>query len=235
MSPPTTTRRTALWLGVAALLPACGHDEPDGPSVSEDAPARPGPDEVLLVIDGQRVMFGDIAEPVAHLDRLVPEYSERTKIAKALTEYVVPLLLARREFAAQREEQLQLARTVRASCSNVRELDARTQDRPRLHKRVSHADVDLPVASFLFDPARTGAASEPIEVPYGWVLAGAFDLESGSVPLRDACDALLVPFATHTDADFRAWLAALQARLADTVTFVHPDYRLAMPPWMKLP
>jgi hypothetical protein len=228
------TPSTAAWsLAAALLIPACA-GEGEAPAVPR-ASARPAPDEVLLVVDGMRVTFGDVAAQVEWLDTLAPEYSERTKIQKVLAEYTLPLLFARREFAAARGEQLALARTVRAACGNSAELDAGTRSLPRRQKRMSHADVDLPVAAFLFDPMRTGAVSEPIEVPRGWVLAAAFEIVPGRTPLGDACEALLVPFSTHADAAFGDWLSALQVRLAGAVTHVHPDYRLAMPPWLKLP
>ncbi len=226
---PVLTVATWSW------TPGCGGQPPAGPSRPADPSAHPAPTDTLLVVDGITVTFADVAEPVAYFDRILPQYDERLKIQKVLTQFTLPLLFARREFAAQRQQQLELARTLRQSSGNVAELDRNSIERSRRRAFLVPTDIDPPLAAFLFDDAQIGAVSPPIELPQGFVLASAFDVERGSEVLRDRCDALLVHFLTHPANLWAEWLAALRTRIADRVTFVHPDYHLALPPWMKLP
>ncbi|MGE3175679.1 MAG: hypothetical protein AB7O97_23855 [Planctomycetota bacterium] len=239
-----TTHRIAIRCGVPLLaalllllpwaLGGCGGDGDDGaPRPVPGAP--PAPTDTLLVVDGVTVTFADLAPPIDYLERLAPEFSLGHRAQKVLSEYTLPLLFARREFAAERAAQLELARTVRAACDNAEELETLSEGRMRRRAVVSRGDVDMPVAEFLFDPIHAGGVSDPIEVPAGWVLAGAFDLTQNRVAVQDVCDALQVGFMTHHANEWRQWLQQLPVRLADKVTFVHPEFRSSMPPWMKLP
>jgi hypothetical protein len=46
---------------------------------------------------------------------------------------------------------------------------------------------------------------------------------------------LQVGFVTHTAKDWGTWFAQEQQRIADTCTFVHPDYRDSLPDWIHPP
>lgn len=218
----------ALW----TWMPACGRNR-ENPAPADGS--HPALGDTLLVVDGVTVTFADIAEPMAFLDRLYPEFNERLKIQKVLTQFTLPLLFARLEFKDQRRQQLGLARTFKLACGNVAELDRNSEGHPRRRAILTAGDLDLPIAAFLFDPATTGAVSEPIEVPQGFVVAGAFDLMEEREVIKDRCDALQVLFLTHPASIWAEWLAQLRVRIGDRATYVHPDYRLAMPPWIKQP
>ncbi len=228
--------RSAVWT-LSCLLPlACGGDRP---APTEPAPATPKgsprPDEILASIDGIDIRFSDLAVPLAFLDALAPEYALRKKVQRALPDFTIPLLFARREFAAQRAEQLELATTVRAAVGNVDELLAAAKDRDHRRAPVSPGDPAFPVAQFLFDPTRVGAVSEPIEVPEGYVLAGSFGIDLARTGTEDLCDSLQVAFYTHPANVWREWVADLRERIKDKVTYVHPDFRASMPGWLVLP
>ena len=235
---PSLRRGVALAVPVvlmAALLswPSCGDAKP----AAQQPPARvhPAPGDTLLVVDGVTVTFADVAAQVAFLDKMLPEYDERLKIQNTLTQFTLPLLFARREFAEQRRHQLELARTMRLASGNVEELERNSRDQPVRRGIVTAGEVDLPVAAFLFDATTTGAVSDPIELPQGYVLAGTFDLRVAPQLNRSTCDAMQALFLTHPASQWAAWLGALRDRISTRVTYVHPDYTLAMPPFLKLP
>ena len=132
-------------------------------------------------------------------------------------------------------DEFALATTVRAASGNVEELDKNGGERPHRRERISRGDVELPVAAFVFEPTNIGAVSQPIEVPAGWMLAGCADLTQTRLPMEDVCECVQVAFFTHDAKFLREWKLELKTRLKDRVTYVHPDYRLAMPPWLQLP
>ena len=224
----------AVLLAVLLSWPSCGDAAPAAPA-GPPARVHPAPGDTLLVVDGVTVTFADVAAPVAFLDKMLPEYDERLKIQNALTKFTLPLLFARREFAEGRRHQFELAQTMRLASGNVEELERNSRDQPVRRGIVTTGDVDLPVAAFLFDPEKVGSVSDPIELPQGYVLAGAFDLRPAPQLVRTTCDSMQALFLTHPASQWGTWLGALQDRISTRVTYVHPDYVLAMPPFLKLP
>lgn len=232
----TSAATFAAACALLLLAPACSKDAPQ----TDTTPTPPAqqelkPDDVLLVVDGITIAWKDVQPHVAWLDEFAPEYSLRKKIQKVLPEYTLPVMFARREFADLRRAQFELATTVRAASGNVEELDKNAGERPHRRERISRGDVELPVAAFVFEPTNVGAVSQPIEVPAGWMLAGCADLNQTRVPMEDVCECVQVAFFTHDAKFLREWKLELKTRLKDRVTYVHPDYRLAMPPWLQLP
>jgi len=220
---------------VATAIPGCGGcSEPD--NGQPDRPHEPpGATEALLSIDGITITFGEVAAGVAFFDSLDPHGSERTKMHRVLDELTLPLRFAQREFADQRRELLAQAVALRSIAGNVHELEEHSARLSRRRQTVTPRDIEIPIAIYLFEPANTGGVSQPIEVPQGFVLAAAFDLQQQDLVLLDRCDALQVGFHSHDAGTWAQWLAGLQARIADRVTYFHPDYRDAMPTWAKLP
>jgi hypothetical protein len=220
--------RRAAWhhrIALAALL-ACG-------GCSEDAPVA---QDRLLVVDGIEVSMADVEPYVAFLDSFLPEGGRKAKVLRILDEYVLPLRFAQRAFPAQRQHALARARGLCEVATNAVELDDQSrllQERTR--RNVSRLQPRLPVAMFLFEPLRVGSVSPPIEVPTGYIVATAFDLFESPLMLDDYTDALQVGFMTHDAEAWGIWLAAEKQRVAPLVTYVHPDYREAMPPWLQLP
>jgi hypothetical protein len=211
---------------VAALTAGC----------SKEAPA-PAADNRLLVVDGIVVTMDDVAPYLAFLDSFLPEGGRKAKLRRVLEEHLLPLRLAERAFPEQRREQLARAEGLVQVATNAAELEERSQ---AIHHRSRHSTSRLtprlPVAMFLFDQSRWGSVSEPIEVPNGYIVATVFELKDDSaLALDDYVDALQVGFLTHEIADWMAWLDTEQRRIGDHVTYVHPDYREAMPEWLHLP
>lgn len=210
---------------LAALL-ACG-------GCGEEAPAAT---DRLLVVDGLEISLAEVEPYVAFLDSFLPEGGRKAKILRILDEHVLPLRLAQRAFPEQRQQQLTRARGLCEVATNAVELDDQSrllQERTR--RNVSRLQPRLPVAMFLFEPLRTGSVSPPLEVPSGYVVAAAFDLFESALMIDDYVDALQVGFMTHDAENWGVWLAKEKQRVATLVTYVHPDYREAMPPWLQLP
>ncbi|MEC7583472.1 MAG: hypothetical protein VYE77_04080 [Planctomycetota bacterium] len=225
---------SGLLVGTALLgIPgACGDTPKEEPAVPVPEATADSP---LLTVDGITVRFGDLEESLAYFDSLDPQGSKRTKMNRILEELVLPLKFAQRDFASERQELLNKAKALRSVADNVHELEAASEFEISRRKTVTPRDVEIPIAQFLFDPLKTGGVSQPIEVPQGYVLASAYDLEQVQLVLLDRCDALQVLFSNQDIAAYRQWKDDLFRRIADKVTYFHPDYRDAIPPWMQLP
>lgn len=194
------------------------------------------PSKDLLVVDGMTIELAELDPYVKFLDSYLPEGGRKAKVLRVVEEQLLPLHLGRRAFAAERQRLFENAMQLRAVAGNVTELEKQTVSMAtKGRKRLTRNQSKLPIAMFLFDPLQTGSVSAPIEVPYGWVVAGCFGITEGAIAVEDIADALQVTFSTHGSQDWLAWLAAEQKRIADKVTFVHPDYREAMPQWLVLP
>lgn len=213
----------SLPLLLTLLLPACG-----------DAP--PAPPTNLLVIDGIEITLAEVEPYVAFMDSYLPEGGRKAKVQRVLEEHLLPLHLARRGFAEQRQQQLEKALVLCSVATNAIELEEQSK---LLHDRtrqvVTRIQPKLPVAMFLFDPLLTGSVSAPLEVPFGYIVATCHDIMQSAVALDDRADALQVAFATHPAGEWHDWIVTEQRRIANKVTWVHPDYREAMPPWLTLP
>lgn len=230
----------AVFVSLLAVMIATRDDDKKSKAsaVQPDPESTEGtlqPDDVLLVVDDVTITYGDVKQQVEWLDQIAPEYSLRKKIQKVLPEYTLPVMFARREFGPSREKLFELAKTVRAASGNVLELEKNGADRAFRRATITRGDVEVPVAAFLFEPTNIGAVSEPIEVPGGWMLVSAVDLKQARVPMEDLCEAVQVGFFTHESKFWREWKQDLKTRLQKRVSYVHPDYRLAMPPWLELP
>ncbi|MBL8754861.1 MAG: hypothetical protein JNK15_16265 [Planctomycetes bacterium] len=191
----------------------------------------------LLVIDGIEITHRDVAPYVVWLDSYLPEGGLKAKVRRALDDHLLPVRVAQRSFAKERAEQRQRADALRSVATNIEELDRATaQMASRRRSNVSRSKVHLPVAMFLFDPLNVRGTSQPIELPMGWFVVGAFDLvESPAQMLDDYCDALQVGFVTHTADQWRTFYDAQRLELAAKVTWVDPAWVSALPDWIKPP
>jgi hypothetical protein len=230
---PNATRRSLLAATAIALLtalPACSKCSADpSPKPAAKAPQATDP---LLVLDGLTITFGDVQSGVDYFDTLQTEVSRRTKMQRVLEEFTLPLMFARREFAPQRAQMLERAKAFAAVAGNSYEVEERGKDRNGERRTVTPRDVEIPIAQFLFDQSNIGARSQPIELPQGYVVVASFNVDQGGIATADRCDAVQVPFYTHTRAEYREWLRSLQESLPKKLTYFHPDYRDALPPWL---
>jgi SpoU rRNA methylase family enzyme len=222
-------RRLSLVLGAVAgiaaiALATCSKATPETPS------------DRLLVVDGLEIRLQDVAPYVAFLDSFLPEGGRKVKIQRVLEEHVLPLFVARRAFGLERERMLRDAQGLVAVATNVSELDQQTAQAVHKKRRnQTRLQPRLPVAVFLFDPLLTGSVSQPIEVPQGWIVAGCYDIHQSPLATDDYVDGLQVGFMTHSDKEWVDWYEAEKKRLAAKATFVHEDYRDAMPDWIQKP
>jgi hypothetical protein len=226
----TATAAAALLLTLAG----CSRENPATGAATEGQ-AQLTADTLLLTLDGIEFRWGEASAYVAFYDSIYPQWSLRTKLRKVFEDHLVPLRLAQRAFPELRTEQLQRARAMQSVCGNALELARKAEGLHHRRGEVGLQLVEVPVAMFLLDRAKLGSVSEPIELPQGYMLCGALDLREGGVVGDDLVDAVQVPFQTHDHPTFRKWLDEQQAALARKASFVHPDYRNAMPVWLQLP
>lgn len=224
MKRPRSIVAAALVLASGAAVFACGDDR------------APAAETRLLVLDGMTFTLDDVAPYVAFLDSFMPEGGRKTKIQKVLEEHLIPLRLAQRAFPAEREELRKRAADLRSVAGNIEELErhaAQLENKERFD--ITRLQAQLPAGMFLFDPLKVRSVSDPIELPQGFLIVSAYELHQSPVVVADYVDALEVPFVTHKRRQWRDWYEAQKSALAPTATFVHPDYRTAIPPWIQLP
>lgn len=213
------------WLTcLAAPVTACG----------EAGTARSHPDTILEV-DGLRIRQDELSELADYL-RGVDARAGRLRIAAKALEHLIPLHLARREFAGPRAELRARAEALRDAVGNGGYPELVVKSRlvggyspPRPFAR---HELPLPVARWAFDEARIGSVSPVLETPQGFCLVATREILRGVTRTGDRADALLVPFYTHSAKEFGAWWTHARARLRGRVTYVHPDYVRALPAWL---
>lgn len=224
MNAPNHRRNSALG-ALALLLAACGDK-------------TPAPESRLLVVDGIEIGLTEVEPYIGFLTGFMPNAGRKTCVQLVLDQYLLPLRLAQRAFPTQRAEQRERAQALRSVATNVEELEQRAASLPPNMKDVRNlrrTHALLPVAIFLFDEMLQGSVSPPIEVPSGYFVVGCLEMHESASKLDDHCKALQVGFVTHAAKEWQEWLDAEHARVADKVTFVHPDYREALPTWLKPP
>lgn len=220
------------------LLPACGEDPGARDAVpAKDPTLRPAPTDRLLEVDGLVVSFGDLEPFVAYLDALYPRSSYKSKLRMVLDAHWLPVLLARRAFPERREELERQAGNLADVADNVHDLQARgaVLGGRRSERPLARTDVELPVAAWLFDPARIGQVSGALEVPQGFKVVAAYDSIQSDLAVDDRVDAFQVPFFTHDMKTFVDWLDVEKERVANKVTHVHPEFTDVLPRWLKAP
>ncbi|HEU4420824.1 MAG TPA: hypothetical protein VFT55_17935, partial [Planctomycetota bacterium] len=214
MNTPSHRRNSALG-ALALLLAACGGE-------------APAPESRLLVVDGIEIALTEVEPYIKFLADFMPNAGRKTRVQLVLDQYLLPLRLAQRAFPSQRAEQLARAEALCAIATNVAELEQQAALLPPEMKDVRYlrrTQARLPVAMFLFDQMLQGSVSRPIEVPSGYFVVGCLELRESQSALDDHAKALQIGFVTHTGTEWKQWLEAEHARVADKVTFVHPDYR----------
>jgi len=221
---PNHRRNSALG-ALALLLAACGGN-------------APAPESRLLAVDGIEIALSEVEPYIEFLSSFMPNAGRKTSVQLVLDQYLLPLRLAQRAFPALRAEQRARAEALCSVATNVVELEQCAEGLPPHMKdvrAVRRPHAQLPVAIFLFDQMLQGSVSPPIEVPTGYFVVGCLEMHESQAVLEDYCKALQIGFVTHSRADWEKWIEAEHARVADKVTFVHPDYRDALPTWLKPP
>lgn len=196
----------------------------------------PPPETRLLVLDGIEIKVADVEPYVAFMDSYAPDLGRKTKMMQVLERYLIPMHLARRHFGPQRAEKLEQAKAMCAVATNVSELEAKSAlINEKVNRDEARTTLSPPEAMFLFDPLLTGAVSQPIEVPQGWYVVAAFEVQPASLMLSDTVRSVRVGFITHTAKQWYEWYEAQKPLLQAKATFIHPDWVTAIPQWIQPP
>lgn len=211
---------------LGALLPSCS---------SEQASPPPG---VILEIDGLRVTAEDIADFEDYFRELDPIMGRAYRTRELLDQTVLPLLLARRAFAEQRASEKRKAETLREMIGDggYYELSGRGEPYGGFQPELPFGRNSLPraVARYAFDDHHLFDVSPPIEVSQGFCLIATRRILRGTTTVEDQVEAYVVPFYTHAGQEFADWYEREKERVGHLVTYVHPDYREVLPPWVKV-
>lgn len=234
---PLPWLHTLPWIlcSLLAACSGCSRDPEPAPQRGLPPETHPTPATKLLTIDGLDVTYGEVAPYVEFYDRIYPKWTLASKVRRALDAQVLPMRFAQRDFPTERKAMLAQAQSLCAVAGNAEELQQKAGDMA-VRKELPMQRLELSLSLFLFDRLKLGAASPPIEVPQGYNVVGAFDIKAGGIASDDFVDFVQVPFYAQPDRDkWNEWLAATQQRCGARVTWVHPDFHDAMPPWVKLP
>jgi len=220
-------------LALTAALAGCG--EPH-----EDATPPPGlPDGAIASFDGGRIVVrGAEVEPLAaYLEELDPTMGRKYRFRELLDQHLLPMLLARDAFPAERAKALANAEALRAVADNSLELmrkgalaGGEAPEQP-----FARNDLPLPVAAFAFRPENLGAVSPPIETADGYYLVAPLDFEPGLTPVADRARLFVIRYRTHESEDFDRWLGAAKTAIADRLDAVAPSHADALPRWISIP
>lgn len=222
---------TALALGVTA----CDAENPP------PGPNKRLPTDVVMVLDGVRIDRRELEDLVAFLAKSNPTSGRNHTMIYILDEHLIPMAFARRDLAPQRRRQRELADGLAkqlgpsAGVDELRQVTAGT-NRAEFATGLLRPQVGLPERRWLFDDENTLRVSPVLELPQGFSLVAAADKKPGLTTAHDTVDACLVRFFTHKSKAHDKWIRALKERLgslAKETKKVHPDYRDAIPTWLK--
>ncbi len=222
------SRGIAASLALAITFAACD-PEPD------PGPQPPAPDAALAFGDDAVITHAEIAAFFPYFDSWDPRLGKKARIRAVLTKELVPIALARADFAEQRAEQRTRAENLRSVVGNYLELKdqggafgGEEPDRP-----YSRSSLPYAVARWAFADENIGAVSPPIETANGYLLVAVRDIIRGGTTISDLVHMYSVPFPTHEGGDFHAWLKDAKATAKDAITYVHPDIADALPIWLQ--
>jgi hypothetical protein len=220
-----------LLVGIAGIcLFGCEED----PRLAPEPP--PG---LVMEIDGLQIWAREIEPWVAYVETVDRRTGRDAAIRGILDNHLIPLKLAQRAWAEPRDELRRraeaLARVVRNGGYPELVAKGRAVAGEPLAQTTGRLDLPLPIGAWAFDEDRIGHVSPLLETPQGFSLFSTYRIERGITRTVDRVEAYQVPFYTHPPVEFAAWLVEARAAVSDKVTYVHPGYRRALPPWVKLP
>ncbi len=219
----------ALGGGVLLLL-TCNGDYLPEPPVQKDP--------VILRVADLEVRQTEIQAFADYLQELDPIMGKMKRCRDLLAGYLLPLKLARRDFPNERAGQRKRAEVLARVLGNTASYDdlvAQSQRYPgaRLQKALVRPLMTLPEARWAFEDIRIGQASPILETPRGYSILATLDKQPGPTRHYDAADVWTVPFHTHDYRTYVDWLARARQSLSGKVTFIHHDYKEALPDWLR--
>ncbi len=213
-------------------IPGCGGSKP------APGPSGPKPTDVVLRLDGMEFTFAEVDEWADFLRIAYPMAGRKTIVQAVLEQHVIPLRLAERAFPEERAQLLREATEASGVLTNVYELEQAQQGgnlEVQERRKYTRLQPAIPVAAHLFNRMNEGSVSKPLAVPRGFVLAATHEYTEVPVAGEDLVEATQVGFFHHTVGAWNEWHAAEKARIKDKVTYVHPDFRDALPTWCERP
>lgn len=220
---PLRPARTLATLAASVLLASCSRTPP--------APAPAVDPDLLLVIDGLEIRLSEVEPYRQFVEQAYPDAGRKTVVQLVLEKHLLPLRMAERAFPAERAAERQRAMDLRSVVGNVLELEQKSELQVQARRRLTRLQTDLPVAMFLFDQTKQGDVSQPIALPRGYMLTGALDYYQAPLVTEDMVEAIQIGFFTHQVGEWTEWVEAEQKRIKSKITYVHPDYREALPTW----
>ena len=195
-------------------------------------------DPVILRVADLEVRQSEIATYEGYVKKLDPTIGEMTRKRAILDVYLLPLKLAQRDFPKERAKQRKSAEAlakVLGGSAGYDELVSQSKRFPgaRLQQGVVCRMMSLPEARWAFADEHVGRASPILETPRGYSILATLDKRPGPTMHYDSIDVWVAPFHTHDNHPaYLDWLAKSKASLAGQLTFIHDDYREALPHWL---
>jgi hypothetical protein len=221
---------TGLALSGSTLLLTCGGGEPAPPADK---------DPVVLRAAGLEVKRSEIAALEGYVQRLDPTIGEMTRKRAILDHYLLPLKLARRDFPKERAQQRQRAEALARALGDAAGYDdLATQSKlypgAGLEQHVARRAMSLPEARWAFADENVGRASPILETPRGYSILATLEKRAGPTMHYDSIDVWVTPFHTHANRrSYLDWLVRAKASLSGHLTFIHDDYKEALPYWLR--
>jgi hypothetical protein len=216
-----------LFICAALILSGCTPDE---------EPVHPA--GLALEIDGLQITVDELKRYDDYFRALDPTMGRMYRTSELLDQFVLPMRLAQRAFPEERAKARVEAAALAKLVGNggyqelVRLGEVLGGYKP--DKPFSRNQLPLALTRYAFDEENVFKASPPIEVPQGFCLIASYRLHQGVTTVEDLVDAYQVPFYTHTNSVFATWYETEKHRIRNRVTYVHPDYRGALPAWVEM-
>lgn len=220
------------WTVVAAVAIVCCVRCGGEPAATPTGPRVPG---AALEFGEVSIPFEELRVFDEYFEDLDPTIGKKWLARELLTQHCIPLAFARHDFASKRATDREAAQALADVAQNDIELRARLPDYgveppERPHDRSS---LPLAIARFAFLDENLGRAFGPIETGRGFTVVSLRDIRRGNTRAADLADLVIVGFPTHDNEDaYRAWWRQTKVRARDTLTWVHPDLRRALPAWL---
>lgn len=221
---------TGLALAGSTLFLTCGGEEPAPP---------PDKDLVVLRAPGLEIKRSEIAALEGYVKKLDPTIGEMTRKRAILDNYLLPLKLARRDFPKERAQQRQRAEAlarVLGKAASYDDLAAQSRLYPgaALEEGVVRQAMSLPEARWAFADENVGRTSPILETPRGYSILATLEKRAGPTMHYDSVDVWVTPFHTHANRrSYLDWLVRAKASLSGHLTFIHDDYKEALPYWLR--
>lgn len=194
---------------------------------------------VVLEIDGIVVHEAELTDLVRYVQSSGDRLGRNFATQIVLDRHVLPLRCAQRAFAPARAELRAKAEAMHRSVMASGGADPQLRSKGAIlggeasPGLLSRAGMELAQAAWCFAPDSFGLVSPVLEVPRGFCLLSVADHRPGIERTGDLVDAYQVPFYTHDQRAFGAWWDEHKGTLAGKLTYVHPDYRDALPTWIQ--